>query len=158
MSLGVIASSYITGGGGNPTGDSPYANAVLSDGPLLYLPLNETSGSTAADISGNGRDGSYANITLDNYGLIANGGSRSVRVDANNGSSTITVPYGGWMNTGELTVLIPCLVPSAVNSIIAGRYVSDPASSDDSWFVGCSGSSFVLLGWRKIYHVINTIL
>jgi hypothetical protein len=41
-----------------PTG---YEEAVLADKPALYLPLTETSGTTAFDHSGNGLDGTYAN-------------------------------------------------------------------------------------------------
>ncbi len=38
---------------------SPYRAVVLADAPYAYWPLNETSGTLAADISGNGRNGSY---------------------------------------------------------------------------------------------------
>jgi Concanavalin A-like lectin/glucanases superfamily/Alpha-L-arabinofuranosidase B, catalytic len=38
---------------------SPYRSVVLADGPYAYWPLNESSGTVAADISGNGRDGTY---------------------------------------------------------------------------------------------------
>ncbi len=35
-----------------------YVDEILKDGPSLYLPLGETSGSTAFDSSGNGLNGS----------------------------------------------------------------------------------------------------
>ncbi|WP_233863468.1 arabinofuranosidase catalytic domain-containing protein [Paraburkholderia adhaesiva] len=38
---------------------SPYRSVVLANGPYAYWPLNETSGTVAADISGNGRNGTY---------------------------------------------------------------------------------------------------
>ena len=38
---------------------SRYEEAVLADKPTLYLPLTETSGTTAFDHSGNGLDGTY---------------------------------------------------------------------------------------------------
>ncbi|WP_233867049.1 arabinofuranosidase catalytic domain-containing protein [Paraburkholderia adhaesiva] len=38
---------------------SPYRSVVLADGPYAYWPLNETGGTVAADISGNGRNGTY---------------------------------------------------------------------------------------------------
>src|SRR5439155_683557 len=37
-----------------------YSQTVLGDSPLVYYRLDETSGSTAADSSGNGRTGAYA--------------------------------------------------------------------------------------------------
>ncbi len=36
-----------------------YISEVLSDNPLGYYQLNETSGTTAIDSSGNGQDGTY---------------------------------------------------------------------------------------------------
>lgn len=146
MSFGITASSYITGGGGNPTGDSPYANAVLSDGPLVYLPLNETSGSLAEDISGNGRDGNYANVIFEQYGLISNSGGSSVRVD--NSDASVTVPYGGWMNTGELTVLISCMVPAGGIRMMAARYATDGSPNDNSWFVAVGNTGHFTLYYR----------
>lgn len=38
---------------------TPYAGVVLRDGPVGYWPLDETSGTTAFDRSGNGRNGTY---------------------------------------------------------------------------------------------------
>lgn len=35
--------------------------AILALGPIAYWPLDETSGTTATDISGNGRNGTYVN-------------------------------------------------------------------------------------------------
>jgi hypothetical protein len=39
---------------------SPYAAAVLADGPVLYLPFDEDDGPVALDASGGGRDGTLA--------------------------------------------------------------------------------------------------
>ncbi|MGC9237973.1 MAG: hypothetical protein ACP5GF_13975, partial [Thiomonas sp.] len=36
-----------------------YAAVVLADKPVAYWPLNETSGTTAYDLSGNGNDATY---------------------------------------------------------------------------------------------------
>ena len=38
---------------------NPYRGVVLADDPYAYWPLNETSGTVAADISGNSRNGTY---------------------------------------------------------------------------------------------------
>ena len=62
--------------GANTMGPAPggdYAATVLNDGPALYWRLGETTGTTAADSSGNGRAGTYtANAsTLTTAGLIA---------------------------------------------------------------------------------------
>lgn len=44
---------------------------VLASTPAGYWPLSETSGSTAADDSGNGHAGTYVNVTLNQTGLDA---------------------------------------------------------------------------------------
>ncbi|WP_277183512.1 arabinofuranosidase catalytic domain-containing protein [Caballeronia sp. BR00000012568055] len=38
---------------------NPYRSVMLEDGPYAYWPLSETSGTVAADLSGNGRNGTY---------------------------------------------------------------------------------------------------
>jgi hypothetical protein len=45
----------------------------MADGPLLYLRLGEGSGNTAADISGNGQDGTYNGVTLGVPGIAWDG-------------------------------------------------------------------------------------
>ncbi|MGI8825452.1 MAG: LamG-like jellyroll fold domain-containing protein [Chloroflexota bacterium] len=52
----------------------PYASAVLADHPAIYYRLDESCGTTAADSSGNGRDGSYSeSATLDQGGATNDG-------------------------------------------------------------------------------------
>ena len=51
-----------------PTGTANYAAAVVSNTPYAYWHLNETSGTTAADSSGNGRNGTYAHAILGQAG------------------------------------------------------------------------------------------
>lgn len=144
MSFGVIASSYVAGGG--PAGDSPYANAILVDTPLVYLPLNEISGSVAADISGNGRDGTYANVVLNQYSVVSGSSGRSVRTDDASGS--ITIPYAGWMDTAELTVLLSCMIPPGGISMLTARYATDSGPNDNSWFVDVGAGNRLYLYYR----------
>lgn len=57
-----------------------YPGVVKPLSPLLYWRLGETSGSTAADASGNSRNGTYiGSPTLGQRGLLAGDGDRSVR-------------------------------------------------------------------------------
>lgn len=46
-----------------------YTNKVIALSPIAYWPLAEPSGSTALDASGNGRNGSYTNVTLGQTGI-----------------------------------------------------------------------------------------
>lgn len=48
-----------------------YKETVLADSPAGYWRLGETSGTAAADSSGNNRTATYANVTLGAAGLIA---------------------------------------------------------------------------------------
>lgn len=53
--------AYSAGGGGSTPITSPaLADEITSLSPLVYLKLDDTSGTTAVDSSGNGRDGTYA--------------------------------------------------------------------------------------------------
>lgn len=57
---------------GNVQSTSGYRQTVLNDGQAGYWRWDETSGTTAADASGNGRTGTYtAGFTLNQPGLIA---------------------------------------------------------------------------------------
>lgn len=47
-------------------GSGSYTSRVLSTGPVALWPLSETSGSVAADASGNGYNGTYSAVTLNN--------------------------------------------------------------------------------------------
>jgi hypothetical protein len=53
---------------------SAYSNAILKDHPVAYYRLDETGGTTAYDISGNGHNGTYtSNVTLNQSGAISDG-------------------------------------------------------------------------------------
>jgi hypothetical protein len=92
--------------------------AVLSDGPVAYWPLDETTGTTAFDISGNGHHATYVGSpTLGNTALTLGGkpnplfNGTSQRVDlpamhlADNGDVQ-GITYTGWFRgTGTSTDL-----------------------------------------------------
>ena len=46
-----------------------YADKILGYSPIAYWPLWEADGSTAEDISGNGFDGAYVDVTLGADGI-----------------------------------------------------------------------------------------
>jgi hypothetical protein len=59
-----------------------YASEVATDSPVLYWRLGESSGTTATDSSGNGRDGTYAGSpTLAVAGLLAGDADTAVSFD-----------------------------------------------------------------------------
>lgn len=71
---------FAPGSDANVTGsDSPsgnaYVTAVMADGPLAYFHLDETSGTTVHDSSGNGHDGDAHNLKLGAAGAFAASGT-----------------------------------------------------------------------------------
>lgn len=84
---------------------SAYDDAVLALSPVAYLKLDETSGTTAADSSGNGLNGSYVSAPelasavtpLGSPAVVFNGVDEYVQVADNDGFSVT--------DTGELTVM-----------------------------------------------------
>jgi hypothetical protein len=94
---------------------SPYIGKVLADSPLGLWMLDEVSGTTAADSSGNGRDATY---TASGMTYQLEGVSLAIRraVRTNGSSSYVTLPdlsallgtdhaqsYEIWVNTPQLT-------------------------------------------------------
>lgn len=66
------------------SGYASYPQAVLADGPELYWRLNETSGTVAADSSGNGRAGLYTEDAslLTAAGLLASSADKGILIPA----------------------------------------------------------------------------
>src|SRR5690348_5065061 len=67
-----------------------YSATVLADHPVAYWRMDDTTGSTMADISGNANNGRYAGIyTLGQPGAIAGGGSTAVAFDGQSGAASV---------------------------------------------------------------------
>jgi Concanavalin A-like lectin/glucanases superfamily len=70
-----------------PTGGSPYSTAVLADSPVVYYRLDESGGTTANDISGNGNNGTYTSKAILNQAGATSDGDAAI---AGNGDTLIT--------------------------------------------------------------------
>lgn len=143
MSFGITASQGV--GTGSGSSNSMYANAVLADSPILFLQFDEMSGTLAADSSGNGRDGTYDNSPYPGmYSVIPGSSGRSVRFENGSGGpgpkQQVSVPYGSWMDTAEMTVTFPCFISTGNFRLIATRY-GEPGN-DWSWFVYNNNNTF----------------
>lgn len=57
----------------------------------ISLPLTETSGNTAVDASGNNRNGTYVNASLNSNGVILDGSSRISLNNSHTALSTLTI-------------------------------------------------------------------
>lgn len=83
-------------------------SAQLTDAPRGLWPLQETSGATAFDASGNGRDGTYSGGT---QGAAAIGGNGSASYTA----GLVTIPYASWLDATSWTCEI-LVYPTTVGS------------------------------------------
>lgn len=85
-----------------------YSSTVLADSPFSYYHLNETSGTNAADSSGNGHDATYnGTVTLNQTGRIVDAGSAAVLLNGSSGyisCPSTGVPTGNANFTQELWV------------------------------------------------------
>jgi hypothetical protein len=102
-----------------------YNDAVLADGPLTYYQLNETSGTTAFDSSGNHVDGTYSNATLGVPAAFPG----AVTAVSFNGNGSVSATLSGTVHTAELWVK-----PSQKNAQMSFVTHGDPAG--DGWTVG----------------------
>ncbi len=76
-----------------------YRAVVLSDNPVAYYPLDDASGATATDISGNSLHGTYNNVILTAGAL----GSATTAAAFDGGSSYVQLP-GNWGGGSAITI------------------------------------------------------
>lgn len=106
-----------------------YSSDVLTDSPLGYWRLEETSGSTVTDSSGSSRDGTYFNTpTLNQAGLLGEGGAC---VDFNGSDEYAKVTDAAWMDVSAFTV--HCMVRPDVVSSYNPVVTRDGASGSRGW-------------------------
>lgn len=84
-----------------------YSTAILADTPLIYYRLDETSGSSAADLSGNGQTGTYgAGTGFSVPGAIVGSTDTAIQAPGSGAwavtQSGATLPTGGAARTYEV--------------------------------------------------------
>lgn len=110
------------GVGGPPVVDNDYAIAVKAGSPSMYLQMNEGTGTTASDSSGNGRNATLtAPATLAATTSMVGAGAMTV------GGGYAVVPYGSWMNAAAFTW--EAVIYSTSTSVAAWQHVLDRDSS-----------------------------
>lgn len=84
--------------------NAAYAQTVLLDGPSVYHRFLETSGTIAADSSGNGLSGTYiGGITFSGIDPITDGSDHAITLDGTTGYLTSPLRYAGGAG-GPLTI------------------------------------------------------
>lgn len=163
----IIINPYRFSGSPPPAGS--YADEVAADSPLAWWRLDETSGTAAADSSGNGRNGTYAGGSyLAEPSLVA-GSPYSVAFDGADGR--MTVAHASWMDVTS-AITVECWVnfhatPDNLDAIIARAYTSDQiaflldvASGKFRWGHYDMGAGPAISGTTTIaalttYHVVG---
>ena len=139
-------------GNDGEAGPPSYAATVLSDGPIAYWRLDDTTTATAKDASGNGHDGSYqGGVTLGVQGAIAGDPDTAVQFDGNSAEMLATVP-SSFDFTGNVPYSVEVwakpasslaamgLVGKSVYEVDAGGYLG--------WYVACTNNGY-LDNWRN---------
>ncbi len=114
-SLTLASDAELSGGGATSVTSSVYRSAVLGDGPVAYWRLDETSGTTAHDVTGHGHDGAYAaSCALDVAGALLDDTDPAVRFDGMTSAVSLpptdldfsgTAPFSveAWVNVAHTT-------------------------------------------------------
>ncbi|MHB1845001.1 MAG: LamG domain-containing protein [Deltaproteobacteria bacterium] len=175
-STGGSTSSGSGGSSGTGSGGSVYASAVLADAPLAYYRLDELSGSTVRDQSGNGNDGSYgAQVALGLTSLLA--ADPDPAAGFNGGAATlanyIVVPKSSGLEPAVALSVECWLLPQAAGSSVALlSYGDDTTSPWQPYILRLDGqqitfqlvaqgsimalTSVAQLTLGQIYHVVGT--
>jgi hypothetical protein len=122
-----------------------YLDEVLADAPVLLLEFDETSGTSAADSSGNGRTFTWSGTpTLGEPALFPNSGGRSVRLSGDD-YATITDAYfnstaifGAW--TIEAWVTFRGSIPTVSPTLVSNERTTGGIPLDMGFNVGGGGS------------------
>ncbi len=124
--LASVASALHLGAGKAVADSANYQSMVLADGPAAYYRLGESSGTTAADSSGNGRNGTYGSLalTLGTAGAIAGNSDTSV----NAWDVAFTAPIAGMPTGSSARTFETWIKPTASESL--GTELARWGSSD----------------------------
>ena len=81
---------------------SNYQASVRADGPVGYWRFGESSGTSAADLSGNVNTGTYAGgYALGQGGALTGDADKAVRFQGPTANGTVTVPNSASLNSGD---------------------------------------------------------
>src|SRR2546429_3033448 len=127
----------ISGCGGNATAASTAATAktysatVLADHPVAYWRMDETTGSTMADASGNANQGRYVGIyTLGQPGALAGG---AVAFDGQSGAASVMNSPSLQVNTVTIEMWIKKHTDTEYGVYVA-KNVEPGGGAGSSWF------------------------
>ena len=123
----------------------PYPQAVLSNSPLLYYRLDEASGPTACDASGNNQDGQYqAGVTFGTPGGLAGDGDAAI---TNPGVNVGVLQSGATLPAGNAPRTIEGWVRGTTGAPVLASYGTNVGGQ---WF-----SVYLQSGGNPYFDVVN---
>jgi hypothetical protein len=114
-----------------------YVSEVLADSPLIYLKLDETSGSTATDYSGNGLDFTYTSAALLNQATTPFG-SVSVGTDGSDSIAKRGSMPSGLASPSAFTLECMIYIESTVEK---GGFIAVGSNGTNGYCYGVGGAS-----------------
>ncbi len=118
-----------------------YQALVLSYGPVGFWPLNETSGITAFDISGNNNNGTYTPYNGSNIGTVPT---------LNNPS-----PNTAWSSAAHFTYDSQVIIPAVQLLNVAS--VNNPSFTIEAWVNISFNDSFNIRGFSYMLGLLSPI-
>jgi hypothetical protein len=116
-----------------------YDSEVLADAPSGYWKLNETSGTTAADSSGNGRNGTYSGCQIGKSPIRRGIQDYAVMLDGFN--DRVAIPYDAAFATPQLS--LECWIIPFGGDNASGQHVFSCAQNG-GWLLGVNSDGLVL--------------
>ena len=134
--------SAYTASGGSLTQDKlTYLDAVIADSPLRYYRLDETSGTTVYDATGNGNNGTlHGGYAQNTTGALTSDADTAIVLNGTTGYANLpltSLPSGNSVWTSEAWFNINALPGSGVAMIAA--WGSNATKSDAQLYVNSSG-------------------
>lgn len=107
---------------------------ALSLSPWMYLRLDDTSGTSAVDASGNSQTGTYVNSpTLDKPPISFDQSGRSVNFNGTN--QCITVPNHANFDAAEFTIVALLNITSLSNNAYIFHHGDNTVSNDQGYYM-----------------------
>jgi hypothetical protein len=111
-----------------------YSATVLADHPVAYWRMDETTGSTMADASGNANNGHYIGAyTLAQPGAIPGGGNAAVAFDGQSGAASVTSSTSLQVNTVTIEAWIKKRTDTEYRVYVAKNFAAG-GGAGSSWF------------------------
>lgn len=154
LSAARVTAHYNAGIAAAPTPPplGPYASVILTDGPVAYYPLNETTGFAAFDGTGHAYDGTYGtrvvlaagNVVTNQPAPAFNGGYTAIpKIMTSSTNSALAL--SGAMSV-ELWVDVPSTLPSYAQYVFGQSYATSSVSAPATIELNAAGNPTFTLG------------